>query len=116
MDGAERAHEPPGPSASTSSLGGTASFPSPMAPSTGATVPNLTSADVALRLEWEVLGRAAGYDAPTAQELSDLADPRHRKRGEKAQRKRIKRCRQKLEREQEAKLKRAPWTGGCTGG
>ena len=52
------------------------------------------SADEQLRQEWDIFGRPGGYEAPGEQELRDLTDARHRKRGEKAQRKRLKRNRQ----------------------
>ena len=57
-----------------------------------------------LKLAWAVLGRADGYEAPTEQETRDLADARNRGRGQKAQRKRIKRNRQQLECERAAEL------------
>ena len=55
------------------------------------------TADEQLRQDWEVFGRPDGYDAPAPQEQSDLSDPRNRKRGEQARRKRLKRNRQQLE-------------------
>ena len=39
------------------------------------------------------------YEGPGTQELKDLADPRNRSRGEREQRKRLKRGWQQLERE-----------------
>ena len=59
-------------------------------------------ADEALKLAWDVLGRPDGYEAPSEQEMRDLTDARNRGRGQKAQRKRLKRNRQLLERERAA--------------
>ena len=64
----------------------------------------------ALRQEWMLFGRPGGYEAPSEKELRDLANRRHRKRGEQEQRKRLKRNRQQLEREQERE--RATELGG----
>ena len=58
--------------------------------------------DEELKLAWSVFGRADGYEVPGKQELRDLADAKNRGRGQKAQRKRLKRNRQLLERERAA--------------
>ena len=71
------------------------------------------SADEQLRQDWEVFGRADGYDSPKEQELRDLADRRNRKRGEETQRARIKRNRQQLAREREAEQRQEE--GGTPG-
>ena len=52
-----------------------------------------------LRQEWQLFGRPDGYEAPAEQEERDLSDSRNRRRGQKAQRARLKRNRQQLERE-----------------
>ena len=46
-----------------------------------------------------MIGKLGGYDPPGEQELKDLADPRHRKRGEREQKRRLKANWQLLERE-----------------
>ena len=68
------------------------------------------SADEELRQDWMLFDRPDGYDAASEQETRDLADSRHRKRGEKTRRNRIKRNRQQLERERlaEQQLQPAP--------
>ena len=47
--------------------------------------------DEALRAAWEEFGRQDLYNAPVEQELRDLGDLRHRRRGERSQRRRLKR-------------------------
>ena len=65
------------------------------------TAASAMSANEQLQQDWEVHGRAAGYEPPGEQELRDLSDPRSRKRGEQTQRARLKRNRQQLERERQ---------------
>ena len=66
------------------------------------------SADELLKQDWMLLGRSAGYEAPSKQESRDLADPRNRMRGKKAQRARLKRNRQLLDRERMADRRALP--------
>ncbi len=73
------------------------------------------TADEQLQQDWDLFGRADGYEAAEEQELRDLADPRHRKRGQKTQRARLKRNRQQLERERlaEQRQEEAPVQGSA---
>lgn len=73
----------------------------------------MMSADELLQQEWESFGRPDGYVAPDEQEVADLSDPRNRKRGEKTQRKRLKRSRQQLERERLAEQRQVQATEGA---
>ena len=91
--------EAPEGSVPTPSAGGAASFEQPSASIGTAAASEPMDVEEQLRQEWRLLGRPAGYEAPPVQELRDLADSRHRKRGQKAQRARLKRNRQQLERE-----------------
>ena len=56
------------------------------------------SADEELQREWQAFGRSELYEEPTEQELRDIGSSRHRSRGERSRRKRLKRNRQLLER------------------
>jgi hypothetical protein len=56
----------------------------------------------ALRAAWEEFGQPELYEAPDAQELSDLGDARNRRRGERVQRKRLERGWLRLQREMAA--------------
>lgn len=58
--------------------------------------------DELLRQDWESMGRVDDYESQPEQESRDITDRRHRKRGEQAQSKRLKRNRQKFERERAA--------------
>ena len=69
--------------------------------------------DAELKLAWGVFGRPDGYEAPTEQETRDLGDARNRARGMKAQRKRLKRNRQQLERERSVELGIDSSTSDC---
>jgi hypothetical protein len=55
--------------------------------------------DAELQHAWTMEGLPERYEGPGTQELKDLADPRNRGRGEREQRKRLKRGWQQLERE-----------------
>ena len=98
----EVATEAVGQSVSMASVGGAASPSAESASGSGAVVLELLSADEELQREWEVFGRPELYEAPAVQELRDLASSRHRSRGERERRKRLKRNRQLLERMKKA--------------
>lgn len=58
--------------------------------------------DVELTAAWVAIGLPNKISRPSSQEIADLADPRHRSRGESTQHKRLKANRQKLQRAQAA--------------
>ena len=80
MSTSASAADVPVPSASTSSVGGTASAPPSSAFSSSAIAAEVLTADEELQLGWEVFGFPELYEAPTEQELNDLSDGRHRNR------------------------------------
>ena len=66
--------------------------------------PRDVDGDTALEKACQALGRPALYEEADSQEVRDLADSRHRKRGEKARNKRLKRCWAAVERARAAAL------------
>ena len=73
------------------------------------------SAEARLRQEWSEFGRPAGFEEASAQELRDLADGRHRTRGERTRARRLERCRKQLDRERLAAGKVVPQKRRRTG-
>ena len=98
MASSESAIGTPGQSASAASVGGAASSLNESPSGSSAAVSGVLSADEELQRDWEAFGRQELYEVPTEQELRDLISSRHRSRGERERRKRLKRNRQLLER------------------